>query len=1711
MSKFLKGLSRDTNPVDQPAGTWRYARNIVIPPGSGAIQSERGNELVIDITSGHIVIGTVVLPDERICLFSKHSTLPDSEIGIYDSLLNTYTVIYNDSGQAANAKLEFNLQYPIQGEPKMDITGNISVYWTDDLNSIRYIRLYSPPVIPHDIEDFNIFPFISTNPEIEISAIQSGILFAGAYALAIAYLDEEGTPTNYLSMSKWVYVNDNPESISDRSLGTDAGYGEAGFTTTAAQTLVTHNVMAYNGTPIDPAIPSGKGIIWEINNLDSRFKFIRPAIIKRLAGVTTVTRLPDLDYDFTASTSALVSFTGNETQEAETLENLIIPRGSYTKAKTVAQVDDTLYWGNLVKSKIDIGYQPYAMNITIKATQANDTYSADKLINGELVNMEMKHGPTRNAVGTNKYTGYQRDEVYAFYISWITIDGNETVAYHIPGRVAEDISAHAGGSLFENDLASATVLSTPAYMDAPGASGDSQLDRILINSPNTQIGDLTTFRASVNSTNMGYWENKTEVYPIDSNYIGLDANDTVTTDWTGEPVRHHHIPSSCLGEGGGHISKSSSPFGGNHRINPMAIEVTDIPMPLWMAGQVVSYRIYYAKRTEGNALVIDTGIFNNMPSANVAASPTTWGSNGINEWSDAYMYNINGYNVSAPHMGAGWAGASGGIHDTPLTKDYAVQAPPGGDDYSLTTGGITGGDLVAYPFSVCAAPYTDVMSGLGDWTVAGVQYAGGDFPFMWRNTLTPGGNHFSFNGLHTRIDEPELTNISYLKVHKHLRIGNTGNSYMFLGLYKISYDESGDEVKHDSKLPFMIDWTQMPFHEYDNTKTAGTAYNVPPNSYFRAIGTAMNIPADQSPNAINSPAGRIYNAGGCQTTYLYTYNNLKTHDMSVTLTWWYTYNVIKVLFDKQTYDTCNGPGAGYGVNVPFWRPSDFTHGIRYMHPYVINTYGQSGYGVGQGGGGAWPFISLSVQNAQLDNDAYGYCGSSTCPYWNWENGWTAGFDGDHWLYWMAMEDKDFNLTCITNPYTQNSQEDSIIQYMAYGSVHRQISDVYTPFDLQSDLVYTGYQYDVSSITTAQTILNTDLIFGGDTYIDYYMETRAMKAAAFPFPSGGPAPLYNSNYMQITPDWFGDHDDGRYVHYVYGILGHMKTQDNEGMHEDIAQQLYITESRKNITMRHTGGNNPNEDFYPAVSFQSKKINTWEPGPRLFSYNPDYSVTMDVRPIVAFNHLNRISSQTDFPTRMIRSLPHNQSGLTDSWRLYLAAEYRDLPRHRGELWNISTFDNVLLPQTERSLLKTKGKETLKTGEASLGNTTDIALGSGNLFTHDPAEVLYTSRGHAGTTSQYAVIVNRYGHFSVDKQAGKVFLLGENLEEISALGMREFLFRRLTTWGLHAYGMPINLDIPTAGVGVIASWDPEYDRYVLTKLDKAPTTAFITAYDNGDITFDTTLRQFVNDGTAIKWNNNTYFSSYSWTVSYYPALKFWASVHDYAPQVYFYTSESLFSMSTHHIFEHNHLAYTDAVHTTTSEYNIAKFYTQNNPVEIEFISNISPEDNKKYSNFYYTVDVEVPDNLEEGAKQEVQDPGFNSFVVYNSRQMSQLTTLIPPRGEYSLIQTAANVRRKARTWYVNDFRDDIEQSKSTTYSSGTLDVATSTNILNTNHLTGLININTGAIDTTKEWNERRKFVDKWMAVRLIMNKTGTGASDGKFLVTLHSADATYKATYR
>jgi hypothetical protein len=351
--KRLKGLSRDANPIDQPVGSYRYAKNMVLDMAKNAIVSESGDIILSNLGQNvnASIIGFCVLDSMEIVVFLS-TTFGNSEIGVVNTDTGNYTQIFNDS--PCNQKLNFNLNHPIEAEYKINATDNTSVYFTDDFNPPRFINLNEPPVATPSLNievAFNLFPILEKYPKATLVEVTNGgTLNIGTYWMTCQLVSRDGATTNVLDITRPIYISPNAEPLAYQDFGKSESYDS----------------VDYQGA--DAGQTSGKKIIVNFDNLDDSYTSIRPIVVAQVAGVRSAITLPDRPIS-PGQTDITIPYTGYENSATFNLAEIQVGRASYEKAKTIAQVDDVLYLGNLVRTKVDLGYQKFANNIKIRSKQ----------------------------------------------------------------------------------------------------------------------------------------------------------------------------------------------------------------------------------------------------------------------------------------------------------------------------------------------------------------------------------------------------------------------------------------------------------------------------------------------------------------------------------------------------------------------------------------------------------------------------------------------------------------------------------------------------------------------------------------------------------------------------------------------------------------------------------------------------------------------------------------------------------------------------------------------------------------------------------------------------------------------------------------------------------------------------------------------------------------------------------------------------------------------------------------------------------------------------------------------------------------------------------------------------------------------------------------------------------------------------------------------
>ena len=540
--RFIKGLFKDTAHIDQPEGTWRYAKNAIVNNKKGSISNEGGTELAGHLGNNQfvgaqndLVIGKIEVNNNRVILFVKEIDIVGykrSEIGIWKD--NVYTILYNPNVASTGLDLNFSEEHPIEGTFKIDSKGDLVIYFTDDLNPPRAFnvdrQLRSLPggspaelygSIPNNIELLNLFPHAGSVPHVELedlithqaSILEGGGLLTAVYYLALAYVDDDYVATNFVTVS-------NPISIVE----------EFDFTTPTNK-----KDGAKEGSQ------TTKAIKWAITNLNTDYKYLKPVVIRKMGDATEGFKLNDIEV---TTNNTTVTFSGIEGTSPASVEDVIIDTVSYEKAKTIQQLDNVLYLGNLTSGQ-DLGFQKYANNIKLQSVTKtienfDEYYATVDGLNTGFARSRVNEfdGAVQNVDNTKsyryqpnifKYKGYMRDEIYAFYIAFVMKDGSMSYAYHIPGRKPIlPVETNPAGQGQAGDLWTDIGKLNPEY-----AKNFHFLDRVIL-SPGASFNE---------HRQMNYWENATETYPNTEDYEVYNGN-TQASPIQGQKVRHHHFPSN---------------------------------------------------------------------------------------------------------------------------------------------------------------------------------------------------------------------------------------------------------------------------------------------------------------------------------------------------------------------------------------------------------------------------------------------------------------------------------------------------------------------------------------------------------------------------------------------------------------------------------------------------------------------------------------------------------------------------------------------------------------------------------------------------------------------------------------------------------------------------------------------------------------------------------------------------------------------------------------------------------------------------------------------------------------------------------------------------------------------------------------------------------------------------------------------------------------
>lgn len=355
----------------------------------------------------------------------------------------------------------------------------------------------------------------------------------------------------------------------------------------------------------------------------------------------------------------------------------------------------------------------------------------------------------------------------------------------------------------------------------------------------------------------------------------------------------------------------------------------------------------------------------------------------------------------------------------------------------------------------------------------------------------------------------------------------------------------------------------------------------------------------------------------------------------------------------------------------------------------------------------------------------------------------------------------------------------------------------------------------------------------------------------------------------------------------------------------------------------------------------------------AYTEDYN-RLNNFTVGVINHPS-VLNQTDFPNTIIYSTVQNEESKEFSWSTFRAGDRFVTTKNRGDIINLQGFRNKqLIIHTEDSFFRTRTDIQVQAdGE-------NVFFQSANLFELPPEEPI---PGYAGTQHKFGCVMTKVGYIFPDDQQGKMFLYdGENLQEISSNGMRNF-FRDF---------MGVAEDNPFTSNGYSIGYDESMNRVIVTK-------------KNGDT---------------------------SWTISYNPSKRSWVSYHDYIPDhLFILANSSLYSLKDSNFHLNNPIPDT----IQKGQYYGATI----NPMYIDVVFNPDAQTVKQFIAISWLTES-YPVLVTDG-QQDMEYNYDNTYTHITVRSADHCTGRIPLVQIGGIdSQYDSNLRNVSRNWYFDGLRD-------------------------------------------------------------------------------------------
>lgn len=305
---------------------------------------------------------------------------------------------------------------------------------------------------------------------------------------------------------------------------------------------------------------------------------------------------------------------------------------------------------------------------------------------------------------------------------------------------------------------------------------------------------------------------------------------------------------------------------------------------------------------------------------------------------------------------------------------------------------------------------------------------------------------------------------------------------------------------------------------------------------------------------------------------------------------------------------------------------------------------------------------------------------------------------------------------------------------------------------------------------------------------------------------------------------------------------------------IGISTFFTEANLNTRLRYAEGTD-SRVYYPKQILTTPIKQYLDAGFNLpiltsdnyYKENPDFDKQVTKKNFGVSGIDKDLSGIIQYITRIIYSEKLLDETRVDSYRTFLANNYRDLPKNTGFITHLFKKSQELYSITRDSLWK-----LFASSNSFKSDSTTVTVGTGDFLSLEPLEVLSIEGGYGGSSSKLSLVESPYGYFYIDKNKGKFILFNEQEKDLSLIGISNFI---KDNFKLNNPDI-IDFDLPLLNSGYIAGYDPELKRILITKLEYSLTTEQLsnfkgefnpsTTYTVGDI--------YIRDGQYYVFDAST-----------------------------------------------------------------------------------------------------------------------------------------------------------------------------------------------------------------------------------------------------------------